>query len=553
MERLLSNKKFLLIAVIAAVLAIYFIPLGSHALLEPDEGRYSEIPREMIETGNFITPMLNYVKYFEKPVLLYWMNAASFMAFGQNEFAARFATALCAVAGAFATGMFGAWLFGGTAGLLSGVVTALSLLYFAIGTINITDMPLGFFLTIALASFYVGHISRDKRWYLLFYAAMALGLLTKGLVAIVLPGGVIFWYIILTRKWKLILEALYIPGIILFFALSVPWFYLVCRDNADFFHFFFIQEHFLRYATKMHNRYEPFWFFLPMIPAGIMPWTGFLCALFSGKSAARSPENSAARDANLYHFLWFAVILIFYSFSSSKLIPYIVPCMPPLAIFIGADISRMLKREEWHGGALIWSLGIALLFSTALIGYAFLGKELPSSVTLPIAVKVTAGLLIGPIAAAICTSGGRKNFKTAVLMLCVSSFLFIFGLQGIYRIMGETRSMKDVSNVIIKEWRPGDTIATYGEVMQGIPFYTKHRAMLVEHMGELEFGAKHKEGEGWFVSSADFRETWHNETKPYILVIKDDSIDRLFPDGNPGEKKRVNVRDYVVLFNREEK
>ena len=96
------------------------------------------------------------------------------------------------------------------------------MLYFAIGTINLTDMPLSFFITLALVSFYVGHRSQNKKWYLLFYASMALGLLTKGLVAIVLPGGVVFWYIIFTRKWKLILEALYIQGLLHFFGISIP-------------------------------------------------------------------------------------------------------------------------------------------------------------------------------------------------------------------------------------------------------------------------------------------------------------------------------------------
>lgn len=547
---LTKQRVYICLAVIVAILTIYLVPLGFHPLLEPDEGRYSEIPREMIESGNYITPKLNYVKYFEKPPLLYWMNAINFKIFGQNEFSARLFTATCALLGIAATGALGTFMFGGLSGCLAAIITAFSLLYFAIGTINLTDMPLSFFITLALVSFYIGQNKKNRKWYLLFYASMALGLLTKGLVAIVLPGGIIFWYIIFTRKWNLILDALYIPGILLFFAISVPWFWLVCRDNPDFFHFFFIQEHFLRYATKMHNRYEPFWFFLPMIPVGLMPWTGFLFSLFSKDSILLSPTYKHERDSSIYLLLWFGVILLFYSLSDSKLIPYIVPCIPPLAILMGADISRMIKNRRWHGGAMEWQVGFAILFSAALIGYAFLGDKLPPATTLPIAIKVSTGLLIGPALAVWFSYSKMKNFKAAVAILCVSSFIFIYGLLGVYTIMGETRSTKAVSEVIMKEIRANETIVSHAEVLQGVPFYTRQRVMLLDYLGELEFGAKQKEGEGWFPTAEEFLPQWHNKTNSFILILDKKRINELFPDGETGETKRIEIGDYLVIFNR---
>ena len=546
-----AKNRLIILAVLTALAAIYLVPLGGYPLLEPDEGRYAEIPREMLESGNFITPMLNYVQYFEKPAMLYWMNAASFAAFGQNEFAARFASAVCALLGAAVTGALASLIFGSGAGILASVMTALSLLYFAIGTINITDMPMSFFLTLTMASFYVGHIKREKKWYLLFYASMALGLLTKGLIAIVLPGGIIFWYIIFTRKWKLFIEALYIPGIILFFAISVPWFYMVCKANPDFFHFFFIQEHFLRYATKMHNRYEPFWFFLPMIPAGLMPWTPLFLSLFSKESIVRSPENSAQKDAVIYLLLWFGVILLFFSLSDSKLIPYITPCMPPLAILMTGDICRMVKREKWHRGVLWWMLGISSVFSVALIAYPFIGDEISVYDALPIASKAVLGLMLAPIYALIFTTHGRRRFREIVIVFCISALFFIAGIQGIYKILGERRSMKDVSAAINAEWQQDETVAAYGEILQGIPFYTKKRVMLIGATGELEFGSKHKEGEGWFPNNEEFLKEWKSGSRKFVLAIEKDRVQDLFPDGNTYETKRCDVGDYLVLFNRE--
>ena len=545
-----NKKKLIVFGIAALILILYFVPLGRHGLLEPDEGRYAEIPREMVESGDFVTPHLNYVKYFEKPVLLYWMNAASFMVFGENEFAARFPTALCAVAGAFVTALLGAFLFGNRTGIIAGIITSLSLLYFAIGTITLTDMPLSLFITAALSAFYVGHIKNDRRWYLIFYASVAFGLLAKGLVAIVLPGGIIFWYIVFTKKWKLVIDALYLPGILIFFIISVPWFYMVSRENPDFLYFFFVREHFMRYATRMHNRYEPIWFFLPMIPLGLMPWTGFFFSLFSKESVVRTPAGKEMKDANIYLISWFTVILVFFSISSSKLIPYIVPCFPPLALLIASDINRMMERKKWHGKALWTSLSVGILFSAALIIYTYIGGKVDPSQALPFALAISAGLLAGPILALFFTRTGTNNFEKAVIVLCLSALLYIAPHYGVYGIMGNTRSTKAISGVIMKEKLPDETIAVYGEILQGIPFYTKQRVMLIDSMGELEFGAGKPEGEGWFPDKKSFLADWISNKNNYVLVIEKDRLPTLFEDGKTYETKKIEHGDYLILFNR---
>lgn len=546
-----KKKKLMVFAIAAMILMVYFVPLGWHGLLEPDEGRYSEIPREMVETGDFVTPRLNYVKYFEKPVLLYWMNAASFMAFGENEFAARFPTALSGVLGALITALLCASVFGKRAGAIAGAVTALSLLYFAIGTITLTDMPLSLFLTAALSAFYYGHIKNDRRWFLAFYASVALGLLTKGLVAIVLPGGIIFWYIIFTKKWRLILDALYLPGIALFFVIAFPWFYMVSKENPDFLYFFFVREHFLRYATKIHSRYEPFWFFIPMIPVGLMPWTGFFFSLFSKESVLRSPSDKQTKDANIYLLSWFIVIFVFFSFSSSKLIPYIVPCFPPLAILIAADIDRMIERRKWHGKALAFSLVSGGLFSVALIVYSIVGGRVDPYEAIPVALAISAGLLAGPVIALFITrKGDRTAFEKAVTALCLSALVYIGAHYGIYEMMGNSRSTKGISEVIMKEKLPDETIAVYGEILQGIPFYTKERVMLIDSMGELEFGAAKPEGKGWFPNSKEFLHEWESKDRKFVLVIEKERLNGLFKDGRTNETKKIEHDDYLILFNR---
>lgn len=551
MDASYKKKKLIVFAIAALILIIYFVPLGSHGLLEPDEGRYSEIPREMVETGDFVTPRLNYVKYFEKPVLFYWMNAASLMAFGENEFAARFPTALCAVLGALITALLSASIFNKRTGAIAGAVTALSLLYFAMGTITLTDMPLSLFITAALAAFYIGHIKNDRRWLLIFYASVALGLLTKGLVAIVLPGGVIFWYIVFTKKWHLIKGTFYLPGVTLFLVISVPWFYMVSRENPDFLHFFFVREHFLRYATKLHDRYEPFWYFIPFIPIGLIPWTGFLFSLFSKESVLRSPADKDMKDANIFLLTWFTVIFIFFSISSSKLIPYIIPCFAPLAILIASDIERMVQRGKWHGKALVFTLVFGLLLSTFLVTYAFIGGEIDPSKAIPLALTLSAGLLAGPLFALFITKKDKRGaYEKAVIVLSLSAVVYIAAHYGVYDIMGKTRSTKDISQVIMKEKTPDETIAVYGEILQGMPFYTKQRVMLIDYLGELEFGSEKPEGKGWFPTSGDFLPEWKSRDREFVLVIEKKRLDSLFKEGLTYETKKIAHDDYLILFNR---
>ncbi len=203
------------------------------------------------------------------------------------------------------------------------------------------------------------------------------------------------------------------------FPAAFPWFYKVSRENPDFLYFFFVREHFLRYATKIHSRYEPFWFFIPMIPVGLMPWTGFFFSLFSRESVLRSPADKDTKDANIYLLSWFTVIFVFFSLSSSKLIPYIVPCFPPLAILIASDIDRMIERGKWHGKALIFAIVSGGLFSAALIVYTFVGGRVDPYEALPVALAISAGLLIGP---PVCQhKKGRPDFlRKAVTALCPS-------------------------------------------------------------------------------------------------------------------------------------
>jgi 4-amino-4-deoxy-L-arabinose transferase-like glycosyltransferase len=416
-------------------------------------------------------------------------------------------------------------------------------------------MPVSFFMTAALAAFYTGAASGNRRWYIAFYAAMASAALTKGLIGIILPGGIAFWYIVLTRRWRIMRDALYPPGILIFFAVSVPWFYLVCKANPDFFRFFFIQEHFLRYMTKMHDRYEPFWFYLPMIPAGMVPWTGFFFSLSGRGSVLRSPGSDENRGANIFLLLWFGIILTFFSLSGSKLIPYIVPCVPPLAILIAANMSRMMDENRWIGGALAWNSGISLAVSAALLAFAAINEYTGNFKATPAMFPAAAALSGGAILVLVVWRRTRDVKRSAAAM-CAGAVIFVLGLQTLYILVAERKSVFEVSSAVSAKKLPGETIAVYGEILQSVPFYAKERVMLVNSMGELKYGAEdenERDRAHWFPDGAGFLRRWRGG-EPLALIIRKEYVKELFGDEAVSELKNKNATEaggYVIIFNRE--
>lgn len=524
-----SHKKNILLLLILTTI-LYIVALGSHGLLEPDEGRYSEIPREMIETGDYLTPRLNYVAYFEKPVLHYWLTALSFKIMGENEFAARFWPAVLALGGIFVTYWLADRMGGIRAAFISSWVLATSILYFVIGQINIIDMPLSFFMTLSMAGFWMGQ-RRDRRFFLLFYAGMALATLTKGLIGVVLPAGVAFWWILLTRKWSVIRDALYLPGIILFFLLATPWFVLVSLENRDFFQFFFVQEHFLRYTTKIHERFEPWWWFIPILFVGLIPWAGFIPGAVR-KALPFSFSRQTHQDrGNLFLLLWFAVIFVFFSLSSSKLIPYIVPAIPPLAILAGIFLDDLMDRGKSKGlfMGMLFNTMVLLPFGVALAAYPFLDKKY-GTMLLPFVAPVAAVLIFLVILSWVFYAKGQS--RKVILTLCIFAFLNIATFKNVFGFYDNTRSFSGLSAAMKEQMQPGDLVAQYGVFDQGLPFYLKRRIILVDWLGELHFGAKRGDHSEWFLDTPGFIDRYWRSGGRVLLVMREgQSLDFLEATG----------------------
>jgi len=543
-----SHKKNVFFLLVLTTI-LYLVALGSHGLLDPDEGRYSEIPREMIESGDYLTPRLNYVAYFEKPVLHYWLTALSFKVMGQNEFAARFWPAILALGGVLVTYWLANRMNGPRAAFLSAWVLATSLVYFAIGQINITDMPLAFFITLSLAGFWMGQ-RKDRRFFLLFYAGMALATLTKGLIGVVLPAGVAFWWIVLTRKWGVIRSTFYLPGIALFFLIGTPWFVLVSLENRDFFQFFFIQEHLLRYTTKMHGRFEPWWWFIPILIVGFIPWTGFILGAVR-KALPGSLSRKTHQDrANLFLLLWFIIIFTFFSISRSKLIPYIIPAMPPLAILAGAFLDKLMDRgksRELFTGMLSNTM-ILVPFGIALAAYPFLDERY-GRMLLPFVAPVAAVLVFLAFLSWVFYAKGQS--RNVVLILCIFAFLNIATFKNVFSFYDHIMTAREVAASIREHLLPGDVVAQYREYDQGLPFYLKRRIVLIDWVGELKFGSKRGDQSDWFLDTPGFIEKyWRSDDRVLLVMRQEQSLDFLENTG-VSPVVLIDANGKIVVTNKE--
>jgi len=327
-----ENKGNSSIRIYWIVFAIFwFATLGQRALIHPDEGRYAELSLGMLLSGDWITPRLNGILYFEKPALQYWMGALSFLIFGINEFAARFWPALTGLLSVFVIGLTARRLWG------SGHFAALAMAgsFWVIGNSHFLTLDSGlmFFLALTLCSFLSAQrddASLFERRYGMWvaWAAIAGAVLSKGLIGLLIPGCTLVLYSLIDRQWCAWRRMQWTAGLTIFIALSGPWFWLVSERNPGFAAFFFIHEHFARYLTNEAQREGPFWYFVPILLAGLLPWTSLLPRLIR---EAWPRQEKLAFQPERFLLIWTVFVFVFFSLSHSKLPSYILPMFPALA------------------------------------------------------------------------------------------------------------------------------------------------------------------------------------------------------------------------------
>jgi hypothetical protein len=457
---------------------ILVLNLGSAALFEPDEGRNGEIAREILLLNDWVTPHYDFLPRLDKPIAFFNLVALSFKLFGVSEWSARLPSASAALVCLFLTYGFARLLFGLWAGLWSGMILLTSMQFFIFSRIVILDMTLTLFMSIALGCFMLGQLTDDRNqqkvFYLLMYPAMGVATLLKGPVGFMLPGMIIFSYLLSSQGWGGIRELKLPLGILLFVLTAAPWYVLAEIHNPGYLQHFLWTENVARFTTTQFNRTGPWYYFIAVLTAGFFPWT-VLVPLAITDFCKRSLTGQ-----RLFLILWMALPLLFFSLSLSKLPQYILPIYPPLAVMVGSTIAKALTessaKRSWAPRipAVIFILLSCVITLVPLWPEIFTYRlQTDSHATFSrISIAHLAGgvlILILALLAYRRHLWAKQNFLYPATGIGFA--LFILFAEPIVTAVSFSRSSKQLAKKAAPYIRDDDQLVLYGGYPSSLPFY----------------------------------------------------------------------------------
>ena len=550
------------------ILGIFFsFEMGNRPFASPDEGRYVEIPREMVVTGDYVTPRLDGLKYFEKPPLFYWMQAATIKAVGIDETSMRFWIVLFAILGCLSVFYVGAKCYSRNVGVMAAGILATSLIYYCHSRIIILDLVLSILLCGSLWAFFLAFVKKNQskipKKYLIIamYSLSALACLTKGLIGAVLPGFVVFLWMLFTNNWKKLKEILYVPGILVFLVMFVPWHVLATQRNHDFLYYYFVVEHFLRYTTEFHNRYQPAWFFVPIIFAGMIPWTGFSFMSLKNlvkKSVAKNSNESSKissekKSESIFLACWIFGIFGFFSFSHSKLIPYILPIVPPIALATAVFVDECNKKEFRIGAA----INIGLFFAAGIVYY--FARDEVSDVLQNADARFLLNVVIGSLVAigivflAAIFSDFSKISKKMAVVICIflsGNMLWTVNKLAPYYQDEKKPTTKKIAKHIRMNKTKDDLVFIYNYYHQDFPVYLNDTTGIVNFVGELEFGANSEPEKSKLISEEKFWKLWNTTKKRIFLVLSRSDYRNVFAKRTQVHNVSVFDKNFIAITNK---
>ena len=566
-------------------LSVWFgLFLGSRSLNNPDEGRYTEIPREMAATGDYVTPRLNGVKYFEKPPLVYWLSALTFEVVGPlagtdgvNEWTARLWGALFALVGGLMTYAAGRALYGRATGWWAALVAVTSILYYGLSRIILLDMVVGVTIAGALFAFITGirePAGSRRRWlFMAFYVCMALATLTKGLIGFLLPCMVAFVWLLVFNRWRALRPCYPFSGALVMLAITAPWHVLAALRNPSvdglvwpgyahglelhhagqdpgWMWFYFVREHYLRFTTTEHGRAEAWWFFLPVLVAGLFPWAVF--AWQSVRQSLAGGWRERGRHLEAWFFvLWIVLIVAFFSKSQSKLITYISPVFPAAAVLIGHYLAqawagrsaRGLRAGLWVFAGLALALAAAAFFPLPEKQAALAPQLLPW--------RFFVGAVMGGGALAVILCLRRGAVRGALIGLTVTCVIF-FASANLVAGLFNDRSTKPFAAVLKERLQPGDAVYVVSDYAQDLPVYLGRTVSVVNYIGELRYGidAEPEKTVSRFMKQDAFFMRWREPAVAYA-VVRTAGYKKFFAEAAAPFTVIAETPRYVLVVNRQ--
>lgn len=541
-DRLFSRRTLAILTLLFAV--VWFGSLDYRKLIRPDEGRYAEIAREMAASGDWVTPRLNGLIYLEKPPLQYWTTAAAFRAFGEHDWVARIWPATTGFLGILLAVFTGTRLFGRQAGILAGLALGTSLFYFVIGHLNTLDMGLCFFLELALCSFLLSkHASAPSRagrnWMALAWAAMAFAVLSKGLIALLIPAGTLIVYSMLTRDTTPWRGLRLLPGFALLLILAAPWHILAQLRTPEFADFYFLHEHLTRFLTTEHRRVQPWWYYGPLLLAAAMPWS--LIAIHALIAGWKQADRSGPTLRLLI--VWCAFTVAFFSASGSKLPSYILPVLPALAMLVGHFLTRIPMRTlRLHLVAVALLAAASLVLTQAAPAYIASPESLAAFTRYRGWLVASSALWLAASLAALRLISGNPG-RAVVAVACGATGFALMAMLG-HETLSDSHSAWRLARELRQQIPAQAPVFVVREFDHTLPYYLQRSLILVDYRDEMDFGLSLEPGRG-VPSVAEFELRWRAEPHAFAVMAENTRLE-LESRGLP---MRIVARDprHVVI------
>lgn len=470
-----------LLPVIAIAIFMSFFRLGSVTLFDVDEAVFAEATKEMVQSGDLITPTYNGENRYDKPILFYWLMAVSYSIFGINEFGARFPSALSGFILCMALFFFLRQFNNEKSAFYAVTSLALSIYFFAYSHAAVTDMTLTLFITLSLFSFYLS-MEKDRRYIYGLYIFSALAFLTKGLIGILFPFGIATIYMLVKDGLKGIRKIFNMKACVAFLIIALPWYIAQVIINGDeFIQAFFIKHHFKRYTGVISGHRGPIFYYIPMLIVGLFPWITFLPAGIRNVFKKNSEIQTHNSKLNLFAFIWFAFIFVFFSFSTTKLPNYILPAIPALSILIASGMSQ--RDERWRR----YSYGFLAVLSV-LLGIAFIASK---GYLLKLGIRnlnwtiLIAAVMLMMAVIALYAIFTKKTIYGLFLFLMIA-FLLVLSIWVLPLANQYLQGTLYRYSLYAKERLQGDErIITYGINNPSILFYSGHRVINVGNREQI--------------------------------------------------------------------